>query len=77
MDSQGVSCDDAMSSGLVPITNAVAAIREVVDEKGRDSGQAEDAEGLASAIMMMHESPEMFQAFARAASERVAIETSS
>ena len=32
LDSQGVSRDEAMSSGLVPITNNVAAIPEFVDD---------------------------------------------
>jgi glycosyltransferase involved in cell wall biosynthesis len=31
-DTQGVSRDEAMSSGLVPVTNAVAAIPEFVDD---------------------------------------------
>ena len=33
MDSQGVSRDEAMASGLVPITNNVAAIPEFVRDK--------------------------------------------
>ena len=33
MDAQGVSRDEAMASGLVPVTNAVAAIPEFVDGK--------------------------------------------
>jgi glycosyltransferase involved in cell wall biosynthesis len=73
----GVSRDEAMASGLVPITNAVAAIREFVDEKCGILANAEDAEGLASGIAMLHDNPEMFQAFSRAASERVGIQTSS
>jgi glycosyltransferase involved in cell wall biosynthesis len=77
MDSQGVSRDEAMASGLVPITNAVAAIREFVDEKCGILANAEDAEGLASGIAMLHDNPEMFQAFSRAASERVGTQTSS
>lgn len=77
MDSQGVSRDEAMSSGLVPITNAVAAIREFVDEKCGILANAEDAEGLASGIAMLHDNPEIFQAFSRAASERVGTQTSS
>ena len=77
MDSQGVSRDEAMSSGLVPVTNAVAAIREFVDEKCGILANAEDAEGLASGIAMLHDNPEMFQAFSRAASERVGTQTSS
>ena len=32
MDAQGVSRDEAMASGLVPVTNAVTAIPEFVDE---------------------------------------------
>jgi glycosyltransferase involved in cell wall biosynthesis len=33
MDAQGVSRDEAMASGLVPVTNAVTAIPEFVDDR--------------------------------------------
>ena len=77
MDTQGVSRDEAMSSGLVPVTNAVAAIPEFVDDSCGILADAEDAEGLASGIMMLHENPEMFQALSKAAAERVGVQTSS
>ncbi|BAJ00592.1 conserved hypothetical protein [Shewanella violacea DSS12] len=52
MDAQGVSRDEAMASGLVPITNAVAAIPEFVDEEcgilAEDNDYIKMAEGLTS-----------------------------
>jgi len=77
MDAQGVSRDEAMASGLVPVTNAVTAIPEFVDDSCGILADAEDAEGLASGIMMLHENPEMFQALSKAAAERVGVQTSS
>ena len=50
MDTQGVSRDEAMASGLVPVTNAVAAVPEFV---GADQGvlcPPESATELAAAI---------------------------
>jgi glycosyltransferase involved in cell wall biosynthesis len=45
-DSQGVSRDEAMSSGLVPVTSSIAAIPEFVDEDCGVLAPAENAEGL-------------------------------
>jgi FkbM family methyltransferase len=71
MDSQGVSRDEAMSSGLVPVTNSVAAIPEFVDETCGIIADKEDAEGIATGIASLYESPEKFLAMSKAASERV------
>lgn len=71
MDTQGVSRDEAMSSGLVPVTNRVAAIPEFVDQTCGYLAEPEDAEGLARAIAELWKHPEVFSAKSRAAAERV------
>ncbi|MDA3857309.1 MAG: glycosyltransferase [Roseovarius sp.] len=71
MDSQGVSRDEAMSSGLVPVTTDVAAIPEFVDESCGFMAEAEDASGLAQAIETLYHDPERFLALSEAAAERV------
>ncbi|MEK4055166.1 glycosyltransferase [Paenibacillus sp. FSL F4-0087] len=71
-DSQGVSRDEAMSSGLVPITNNVAATSEFVDETCGMLVEAEDYEGLASNIEKLYNNPELFLDLSLKASERVA-----
>lgn len=71
MDAQGVSRDEAMSSGLVPVTNAVAAIPEFVDESCGILAVSEDADGLAEGIEMLYENPSRFLELSRQAAERV------
>jgi FkbM family methyltransferase len=70
-DSHGVLRDEAMSSGLVPVTNAVAAIPEFVDETCGFLARQEDSAGLAEGIAKLYESPELFSAMSAAAAERV------
>jgi len=74
MDTQGVSRDEAMSSGLVPVTNAVAAIPEFVDGTCGFLASPEDSAGLAEGIAKLYESPELFLAMSVAAAERVRLE---
>lgn len=71
MDAQGVSRDEAMSSGLVPITNNVAAIPEFVDPTCGVLAPPEDAESMAQGIAMLVENPERFAALSEAAAQRV------
>ncbi|MET4690769.1 glycosyltransferase [Sinorhizobium fredii] len=71
MDSQGVSRDEAMSSGLVPVTSRVAAIPEFVDDACGYMAEPENAEGLARAIVDLWENPDTFLRKSRAAAERV------
>ncbi|MFC3073662.1 FkbM family methyltransferase [Shinella pollutisoli] len=71
MDAQGVSRDEAMSSGLVPVTTRVAAIPEFVDESCGYMAEPEDAKGLAQAIEDLWKNPETFLQKSRAAAERV------
>lgn len=71
MDAQGVSRDEAMSSGLVPITNNVAAIPEFVNDNCGMLVEAEDFKGLADAIRELYNNPEKFQILSVNAAERV------
>ncbi|MCA1406542.1 glycosyltransferase [Ensifer sp. IC3342] len=71
MDAQGVSRDEAMSSGLVPVTSRVAAIPEFVDDACGYMAEAEDADGLACAIEDLWTNPETFLRKSQAAAERV------
>ena len=71
MDSQGVSRDEAMASGLVPITTAVAAIPEFVDHHCGFVVPAEDAIAMADAISQLYQQPELFLQLSAAAAQRV------
>ncbi|QYJ24177.1 glycosyltransferase [Achromobacter sp. ES-001] len=71
MDSQGVSRDEAMASGLVPITTKIAAIPEFVDESCAFLAGPEDAEGLAAAVCRLVNDPDLFTKMSRAAALRV------
>ncbi|MGG5751851.1 glycosyltransferase [Zafaria sp. Z1313] len=72
IDSQGVSRCEAMSSGLVPMANAVAAVPEFV-EHGSSGWLAppEDWRGLARGLRAVADDPELFARMSMAASERV------
>lgn len=70
-DSQGVARDEAMSSGLVPITNAVAAVPEFVDESCAILCPPEDSSAMVDGILRLHRDPVLFQAMSRAAARRV------
>lgn len=71
MDAQGVSRDEAMSSGLVPITSRVAAVPEFVDESCGFLAPEEDYEGLAASIRLLHDDPDLFLRLSAAAARRV------
>lgn len=71
MDSQGVSRDEAMASGLVPVTSDVAAIPEFVDETCGFLAPAEDHMALADAIEKLYRDPALFARLSQAAAERV------
>ncbi len=70
MDSQGVSRDEAMASGLVPISTAVTAIPEFVDERSGILVPGEDYIAMADAVEYLYYNPEKFLALSRSASER-------
>uniref|UniRef100_UPI0025FA2C66 glycosyltransferase family 4 protein n=1 Tax=Sulfurovum sp. TaxID=1969726 RepID=UPI0025FA2C66 len=54
MDSQGVSRDEAMSSGLVSLTNNITAIPEFVDRSCAILADADDHEALAEGIIALY-----------------------
>ncbi|GAA3693546.1 hypothetical protein GCM10022377_02690 [Zhihengliuella alba] len=72
LDSQGVSRDEAMASGLVPVTNTVSAIPEFVDEDCAVLAPAEDADAMVAGLVRLFEDPDRFLRMSAAAAERVA-----
>ncbi|MFS3928318.1 glycosyltransferase family 4 protein [Priestia flexa] len=71
LDSQGVSMCEAMSSGLIPITNGVTAIPEFVDDECGCLAGREDSQGLADAIDFLYHHPEEFQKKSHEAAKRM------
>lgn len=71
MDSQGVSRDEAMASGLVPITNRVAAVPEFVDETCAVLAAPESARELADGLRRLYDNPDEYVRMSAAAAERV------
>lgn len=71
MDTQGVSRDEAMSSGLVPVTSAVAAIPEFTDASCAILAPEEDHMALAQGIAELIEDPERFAQMSQAAALKV------
>ncbi|WP_309081890.1 glycosyltransferase family 4 protein [Zhihengliuella sp.] len=72
LDSQGVSRDEAMASGLVPVTNTVSAIPEFVDDSCAVLAPGEDADAMIAGLIRLFEDPERFLRMSAAAAERVA-----
>ncbi|MGP5679533.1 glycosyltransferase [Glutamicibacter arilaitensis] len=70
MDSQGVSRDEAMSSGLVPVTTGVTAIPEFVDENCGILARAESSSDMADGIARLWDNSELFAAMSENASLR-------
>ncbi|WP_167880566.1 FkbM family methyltransferase [Nocardioides guangzhouensis] len=75
MDAQGVSKDEAMSSGLVPVTSGVTAIPEFVSDREGYLAGLDDATGLADAIRDLYHNPDKFTAKSAAAAARVRQQT--
>ena len=71
MDTQGVSRDEAMSSGLVPITNSVAAIPEFVTKEDCILAGPEDYIGLAKGIEKLFMNKKLFLKMSRSAQKNV------
>lgn len=71
MDSQGVSKDEAMSSGLIPVTSNSTAIPEFVSNDCGWLAPAEDSAGLAEGIHRIAEDPQLFASMSNAAAARV------
>lgn len=76
MDAQGVSRDEAMSSGLIPVTNAVAAIPEFVDAQCGILAPGEDYLEMAKGIACLYKNPKLFEQMSEAAAKRVRSQTS-
>lgn len=60
LDSQGVSMCEAMSSGLVPISNNITAIPEFVQSNCGILSRAEDYKGMAGGIEYLYKNPDKF-----------------
>lgn len=75
MDAQGVSRDEAMSSGMVPVTNAVTAIPEFVDEDCGILALGEDYVAMAQGIEKLYHNPDLFQKLSENAAKRVRSQT--
>jgi glycosyltransferase involved in cell wall biosynthesis len=71
LDTQGVSRDEAMASGLVPVTNAVSAVPEFVDDECGALAPADDPQALADAIWAMVADPGLYLSRSIAAADRV------
>lgn len=71
LDTQGVSRDEAMSSGLVPVTNAVPAVTEFVDEHCAALAAPGDVDGLFAGLTAMLDNPQLFLRRSAAAAARV------
>lgn len=70
-DSQGVSRDEAMASGLVPITNATPAILEFTDAECAILAEPEDYMAMAHGIEDIYNEPDYFLRLSRNARKRV------
>jgi len=70
-DSQGMTMGEAMSAGLVPVTNCVAAIPEFADEQCAMLANPEDARGLADGIARLYLEPDLFLSMSATAAQRV------
>jgi glycosyltransferase involved in cell wall biosynthesis len=72
LDSQGVSRDEAMSSGLVPVTSAIDCVKEFVTD-GEDGiiCPVEDVQSYANAILDLYHHPDKFLEISKNAANRV------
>ncbi len=71
MDTQGVSRDEAMCSGLVPVTTNVGAVTEFVDDSCGFVVPPEDPVALADAMEQLQTQPDKFLRLSAAAASRV------
>ncbi len=70
-DSQGVSRDESMSSGLVPITSRVGAVAEFVDAESGILTEGENFMQLAEGVERLYQNPELFLQLSAGAAARV------
>lgn len=71
-DTQGVVLGEAMASGMVTITNPVAAIPEYTDETCSLLPRPDDPRAFANAIRHLFHNPDLMPSYSRNAAERVA-----
>lgn len=71
MDTQGVSRDEAMSSGLVPITNYVAAVPEFINEDCAIFDKSESIDKFVEGIVRLYNDPHLFLNMSNNAAEQV------
>ncbi len=71
MDTQGVSRDEAMASGLVPVATAVAAIPEFVDSSCGILVPPEDPKAVAAAILKLVRDEKLFLTLSENAARHV------
>ncbi len=70
-DSQGVSRDEAMSAGLVPLTNSVSAVPEFVDDSCAILAENDGHIALANGIISLLDNPQKFLDMSVNASKRI------
>jgi glycosyltransferase involved in cell wall biosynthesis/spore maturation protein CgeB len=70
-DSQGVSRDEAMASGLVPVTNDVGAVSEFADAGCAVLAPADDVRAMAEGLLSVVSDAARFRTMSRAAADRV------
>jgi len=71
MDTQGVSRDEAMASGLVPLTSRVAAVPEFTNEHCAFLAEPDDINEIIDGIVHLYENPNDFKLMSMAASHMV------
>jgi len=77
LDTQGVSRDEAMSSGLVPLTSAIAPVTDFVDDSCAMLAPPEDSEAMTDAVRRLANNPDLFVSMSAAAARRVSSSRSS
>ncbi len=70
-DTQGVSLGEAMASGLVPVTNACAAITEFIPSDCAVLAPADDVKAMVRGIEEMYYSPEIFHQKSKQAASHI------
>ncbi|MFQ2103608.1 glycosyltransferase [Aeromonas rivipollensis] len=71
MDTQGVSRDEAMASGLVPLTSRVAAVPEFTNEHCAFLAEPDNMNEIIDGIVYLYENPSAFKLMSMAASHMV------